>query len=328
MPGTHLPNADPDDCPPDCRGCGQAEADHGLRLCRVCTRRISHDAWRLAWYYTALQHTLTGSGQHGGGEYLGTITREPGLDLREPGLETRDNIRTTLVGLVRLIAEERGINLPWHWHVEQLPAGFIGPARRTPRGDNTAQGFAAYITRHATWLAAHTAAGEHAEQLRDAALDERTFRLAFPTPPGRGAAIGQCPIQVETGQCSTRLIAQAGADQVVCRGCGTTDTITGWRHRIVGQPVMWGRVTAYAAAQHLAHLWHRDVTPEIIRKWGQRSTRTGVEPARKVSLRKGERGDLVRDPHGRALYDWDQLEVYADRIWRDHQAHAEENPAA
>ena len=100
----------------------------------------------------ALATRLAWPGQSNAG---GHSAREPGLDLDQRAVAARDDIRATLVALVRVIAEGRGITLPWTWAIEQLPAGFIGPPRLVRRGDNTAVGMARYLHRHASWLAAH-----------------------------------------------------------------------------------------------------------------------------------------------------------------------------
>jgi hypothetical protein len=328
MPGTHQPNADPDDCPPDCRGCGQAEADHGLELCRVCTRRIGHDAWRIAWLHAGLSQALTGttSRSAGGGH---SARPDPGLNLRDPAVEARDAVRNTLVSLARLISEERGIALPWrhHHHIEQLPPGFIGPPRRISRirGDNTAQAMAAYIGRHATWLAAHPAAGEHAETLRDVALDGRLFTLAFPAGTGRRQLLGVCPLPSATDpdvQCHTPIHAGTSAT-ITCRGCKTSGSLDWWYRTIVGElPPPAGPVSAIEAAWRLSGLHGQAVGAEAVRKWGQRAHRTGVTPCRLVSLVRGQPSVLLRDQHGRALYRWDDLTRYANRIYQPQEAAA------
>jgi hypothetical protein len=321
MPGTHREGVDPEDCGPDCRGCGQAEAADGLQLCRVCERRIGHDAWRAAWLYEALSAALTG-GQGVDGA-TGAAAREPGLSLRDPAVEARDTIRNLLVGLVRMISDERGISLPWRWEyrIERLPRRFIGPPRRLARRryDNTVQAMAAYVGRHATWLAAHAAAGEHAEQLRDVALDGRTYALAFPGGRGGRQLLGSCPLPAPDDMikaCAAPVYATAGTTTIACRGCGHTATLEGWYRLLVGElPPPTGPVSAIEGAWRLTAFWGFEVTPESVRKWGQRTDRTGVAPARWVSLTRGVRGPLRRDERGRALYRWEDLDSYARRLW-------------
>lgn len=308
MPGIHRDDADPEDCPPGpnppaCRGCGPAEAADGLQLCNVCARRLGHDAWRIAWFHDALGRAIAGNSR-AQGDHAGGTNRAPGLDLRDPVVEARDTIRNLLVGLVRLIAEERGIAPPWRHElaVEQLPAGFVGPprARRRIRGDNTARAFAAYIDRHAVWLAAHPVAAEHAEQLRDTALDPRTWRLAFPTHSNR-VPLGLCPLDTGTGACGTRLYALDPAAEVTCRGCGTTAPIAHWL-RWQGETTT-GIVDGYQAAAALSLTWGVVVEQRVLRVWACRGKLT----------RQG------RDERGRTLYDMDEVREVAQATWGTKQ---------
>ena len=323
MPGTHRPDADPDDCGPDCRGCGQAEAADGLELCWVCHRRIGHDAWRIAWLYEALGGALTGGTSHTTG---GTGPRpDPGLELRDPAVDARAAIRNALVGLVRLIAEERGHQLPGGYEVERLPRGFIGPPNRVWRTHDTVQAMAAYIGHNAGWLAAHRNAGVFAEELRDIALDGRLGSLAFPAGNGRRQLLGVCPLPSAGDpdvQCLTPV--HAGATAVIeCRGCKATGTLDWWYRTIVGElPPPTGPVSAIEAAWRLSGRHGLEVTPDAVRKWGTRTTRTGVAPCRRVSLVRGEASVLLRDRHGRALYRWEDLTAYADRIYTHQEAAA------
>lgn len=281
MPGTHRDGADPDDCPPGpnppaCRGCGPAEAADGLELCNICARRIGHDAWRAAWFHAALGQVVAGA-YRSMGEY-GGAGRDPGLDLRPAAVEARDTLRNTLVGLCRLIAAERGF---------------------TPPAD-TPHAMAAYISRNATWLAAHPAAAEHAEQLRDTALDPRTWRLAFPAHTNR-VPLGLCPIDTGAGACAARLYAVDPAAEVTCRGCGVTAPIAHWL-RWQGETTT-GIVDGYQAAAALSLTWGVVVEQRVLRVWAHRGKLT----------RQG------RDERGRTLYDMDEVREVAQTTWGHKQ---------
>ncbi|MEV1331140.1 hypothetical protein AB0J20_16360 [Micromonospora costi] len=198
----------------------------------------------------------------------------------DDGMEARSAIRVTLVSLCRLILDERGIGRP----ADDVPA------------------MAAYIGRHATWLAAHPAADEHAKDLRDIAGDRRNWSLAYPSGSDR-LYIGDCPLLVadldgsNEGLCGTRLYAYGDQPLIQCQGCGTEETVEWWQREIVGEATRL--VDAYAGAADLAMRWSRPVDPALIRKWAQLG---------KVA-RHGQDGKR------RTLYDVDELRRYAEQVW-------------
>jgi hypothetical protein len=184
--------------------------------------------------------------------------------------------------------------------------------------------------KHADWLAAHEAADEHAEELRDLATDYRTWRLAYPVSSDR-LYIGECPLLLATTDgarkvCGTKLYQLASALLVTCQGCEKSETVEWWQREITGEA--GGVVDAYAGAAHLSVRWRRPVDPGTVRKWGQRAT-TGVEPVSEpVPGRERDHlpgctdgecdgclRQLVRDGKGRALYRLDQLTAYARKTW-------------
>src|SRR5690606_27602316 len=83
-------------------------------------------------------------------------------------MEARGTIRAVLAAWCRSIAEERGVELP----------------------EDTVAAMGAYIARHAHWLAAHPAAGEAADELRE--LAARAHRIAYPDGT-RVVHVGPCP---------------------------------------------------------------------------------------------------------------------------------------
>lgn len=149
---------------PQCAGCSPRLAADGLNLCRSDRDWLSRNAVRSAALYDELATQLVASG--GPGERTsGTPSR--GATLNERAADARTTIRAVLASWCRLVAEERGIALP----------------------DDTPQAMAAYLERHADWLAAHPAAGEAADELRD--LVRMAHPIAYPSGT-RTFEVGPC----------------------------------------------------------------------------------------------------------------------------------------
>ncbi len=280
----------------DCRGCLPRPAADGLYLCTRCASIIASDARIAANLHRDLGANLAGVGRS---SERTSGTRVPGLSLNPGAVEARDAIRVVLVTLCRLISDERGITPP----------------------DDTAEAMSGYVIRHAQWLAAHPAAGEHAGDLRDVATDPRSWRIAYPSRGDR-IYIGTCPLGDEP--CGGRLVQHAGSDIVTCPGCGAHGTIDQWQHTIA--PNQHGIVDAYAAAAHLSRLYVRAVEPGTIRKWGQRRKvplivepvldHTGSPVIDTDDLgRSVPRTQPVRDEAGRAQYELSGVVAYAARQW-------------
>lgn len=271
IPGQHTT-----DCvDPSCRGCLPRLAADGLYLCEVDTRRMAEDARTAAVLHEDLALTLIRRGR-GGERVASSSTGAPVPD--DEVMEARTAIRATLVSLVRIIAAERGSHLP----VDEISA------------------LGGYVALHARWLAAHRAADEHARDLRDVASDPRTRRLAYPSGSDR-LYIGDCPLVVRDldgveSVCDTRLYVYGANHLVHCSGCGTSETVEWWQHKLVGDAP--AEVDAYEAAADLAMRHHRDVDPALIRKWASLGKVT----------RKGRQGT-------RTLYDLGEVREYAARIW-------------
>lgn len=291
-PHCGIHNRHTDQCDDDaCRGCLPRRAADGLLLCDRDTERLADDAWQAAELYDDLLLAALGTRQ---GEKT-SGSRNPGLDPGAERMEARSSIRATLVSLCRVVAEERGITLP----------------------ADSVQGMARFIGKHSLWLAAHHAADEHAHDLRDIASDPRTWRLAYPTSSD-ALYIGECPLHVTTPEgdrevCGTRLRQRCDEPLITCPGCGTRETVEQWQRWIVGNHD--GVVDAYAAAAHLAVRWHRPVDPATVRKWGQRTNTTGVEPLSEPDPTDPDRRRLIRDQKGRTLYPLTALVAYAERTW-------------
>jgi hypothetical protein len=261
------------------------QAADGLNLCVWHTRRLADNAVRAGQLHVDLDK-LAGSG--GQGEPV-SGTRTPGLAVNEAAIEARDAIRACLVGFVRLIAEERGM---------------------TPPAD-AAPALALYVARSASWLAAHPAAGEHADELEDIAHDPRTWRIAYPTSGDR-RFIGTCPIELDRGSCGTRLHWRRDETLIRCGGCGTEASVDWWQQVIAG--TVEGPVDAYAAARELSRLWRMPVDPRTVRQWSWRGTGglsvlTEPDPVHPGQTR------AVRDPQGRALLPFAKVLEVAQRQW-------------
>jgi hypothetical protein len=160
--GRHLPDCDGEDC----RGCQPRPAADGVLLCQVDLERIGTDAITIADLYDELAYSVMPSG-NGQGQPIGRSSDGPPVP-REKVVEIRTEIRHVLASWCRLVGEERG---------HQLPADEV-----------SAMG--AYAAKHATWLAAHGAAGEVAEEL--SSLRRRAWSVAYPDGT-KVAQLGPCP---------------------------------------------------------------------------------------------------------------------------------------
>lgn len=283
--GSHL-----DDCPGECRGCQPHPAADGLNLCGRHTVRLSRDAFRAAELHAALGVRTahpTPSSEPGGGH------REPGLDLDPAAIEAQDAIRATLVAICRVIAEERGFTLP---------------------ADDVLD-LARYVHTSARWLAAHPAADEHAQDLRDIAEDPRTTRLAYPVSSDY-VYLGTCPVKLtnldgEESVCGERVRRRGDDELITCHGCGAQETIAQWWRWIVGDPT--GVTDGYATAAHLSLMFNRPVDQALLRQWAARGRI--ARPTRTVQ-RDGKAVQIVlRDHDRRALYWVESAMTYARKIW-------------
>lgn len=198
-PGRHR-----DGCPDDrCGGCAPARAADGLNLCPYCTRRIGADAVEAARLWYEIGWVLNAQGANG---TVVVSNPHPGLNVNPRAVEVRAEIRHVLASWCRLVAEERGIHPPGRWvrHGElvALPSTLEGPlnlAGVSARyvADESQHALAAFIARHAEWLAAQAFADDAAAELRD--LRSRAWGSAYP----EGASvveIGTCPETTEGGE--------------------------------------------------------------------------------------------------------------------------------
>lgn len=170
IPGRHNPGCTQDTCP----GCLVATAADGLRLCRHHADRLTTDLTQAAHLHHELELVLAHA--DGRGEHV-TGSRDPNTVLNEHAADARTLIRHTLVSWTRLVAEERGVSLP----------------------ADSIDGIAGFLHRHTTWLAAHPAAGDYADELAGLAHGQ-PWRAAYPTG-ARSFTVGPCPQATPDGVC-------------------------------------------------------------------------------------------------------------------------------
>lgn len=327
IPRKHLP-----DCPDwaACRGCQPARADDGLNLCPRDTTGIAQDAVRLGRLHADLAATLIQSGRDG--EHRGSSTGAPVPD--DDVADARDAIWGTLLGLARRISHERGVHMPpsrvamgtvrtaTRFDGSTLLDQYGAPVTRIVVRPSTAlEPVAAFVAKHALWLAAQPDAGKIADQLRELARPGgEPYRLAYPGKTTR-LYIGDCPLLVTDLEgaesiCGTRLYQYPDQPLIDCDGCGTQETVEQWQRWIVGEH--GGQVDAYAAAADLSMRWCRPVDPALLRQWAHRARAAGRE-LMVLELDPddpdGKRQRPARDERRRVLYDLATVWQEARRMW-------------
>lgn len=140
-------------------------AADGLNLCTPHVEHLEQDATMLATLHAELELVIMRTGSSG--EKVSGTGAEPPAP-RDRVVDARTEIRHTLASWCRLVAEERGI---------QLPADEV-----------SAMG--AYLQKHATWLAAHDAAGDVSDEL--STLRRKAWSAAYPTGT-KVVEVGPCP---------------------------------------------------------------------------------------------------------------------------------------
>lgn len=312
LPGIHAAEPEPEHDEATCRGCQPARADDGLYLCRRCAGLLERDPLEAARLYVDLGQVLAGGS---GGSERGPGGTSAGVELHPVAVEVRSLIRSTLVALCRMVAEERGIT--------------------GPRDDVLSM--AIYLSRHARWLAAHRAAGEHARDLRDVVTDGRTKRVAYAVSSDR-TLIGLCnqPREAAGGElepCGARLWSRgtlpdddeerkpAPEEVIDCPQCGASGTVRWWRWELCALGDDLEVMDAYEAAAYLSWRWAREVQPGTVWQWGRRYADAGmlrelcdVTPLGAVE-REWVEGKPLKDRQGRVLFVREMLERRAERMW-------------
>ena len=169
-----------------CAGCRPAQALDGALLCGHHRDRIGIDATRAAQLDIDLALALlpTGDGAGGRGDH-------GGISLSDAAVAARTDLRVKLAEWCKLIADERGIQLPGFRRIKRLPPGVEGPLP-APRWilNDSPDGMAHYIATHTSWLAAHPLAAFASEEMAD--LARKAYAAAYPSGT-RIIHIGRCP---------------------------------------------------------------------------------------------------------------------------------------
>lgn len=206
------------DCEGDCRGCLPNVAGSGLLLCYNHADHIGTDAVAAAQAWGELALSLAPSGSGDGGGRGGNP--HPSLVLHDGVVEVRATIRHTLVSWTRLIAEERGVHVPWRWQYVLPAFGCEGPANRVRIAVEGATALAEYIQVHARWLAAQDYAGECSDEFASLAASAR--RVVQPSGT-RIISVGPCPMQ----DCGGELRALMRTERSLMPSSVTCDADTG-----------------------------------------------------------------------------------------------------
>lgn len=202
-----------------------AEALPGLRLCRHHRRWLDRDLTGLPALHARLATVLpTATGGGGAGPVSGTSSAP--LPINPAVAEVRDQIRHDLVWWCLFTAEHRGI--------AALP-------------DNRVPDVAAWLARHAEWIAGHAvAAAECPPVMRD--LAQRAHSLLNPSGAKR-IRVGACHDATEDGPCRGVLWATCRAEddvrpsEIYCDGpCGTRKGPEEWRR--FGREYLKGRMVS------------------------------------------------------------------------------------
>lgn len=204
-----------------------------------------------------------------GGGSLGSIGGSGDVDAPMPVSQTVLDVRAqtlaSLNGWCRVVMEDRDLH--------------------TFLGRDDAPQLCAFLRRHARWFSGHEAAGDAIEELHGHAVEVR--KVARPSRRD-WTWIGDCPVTLahegEQVVCGEPVRAYPERP-IVCRGCGTEDTVWGWLDRIVGPH---GLVTA------------EQLIP-ILRK------RLGIA-AQRATIRSWVKRGIIHatgehDAQGRALFD-------------------------
>lgn len=315
-PHCNIRNRHRDTCPDpeNCWGCLARWAADGLLLCDLDVRRLAEDATKAADMYLGLEAGIIRSG---GGEREKTSGTSSGAPVPDDEvLELRTRIGALLNAVTRLVADERGITRP--------VIGATAPDQATRHRDPAAlvahraddpRPAAAFIAKHAEWIAAHRYGPTIARDLRNIAGDGRAWALAYPAGSDR-MYVGDCPAIIpgknggEEEVCGARLYQYAGQPLITCSSCGVEDTIEQWRRWIVGESK--GQGDAYMIAAHLAQTWMRPVDAAAVKKWAQRGH---IEAVTVIDPDAPDGKRLLRDAKNRTVYEIESALAYAELIW-------------
>ncbi|WP_070010968.1 hypothetical protein [Streptomyces abyssalis] len=154
----------------------------GSRLCVSCRKRLARDLESLPGLYAECALHLDGGSDRRRERTSGGPL--PGMPFNAAAAEVRSSVLLVLAGWAGVVNQERGISPP--------------PRAVAP--------MAAFLLRHAAWLAAHEAAGDLSEEITQLV---HTARRVIDPDPARTVPVGDC---VESG-CGGTLTAAVGADR-------------------------------------------------------------------------------------------------------------------
>lgn len=227
-----------------CAACARPVGDQA-RICATCTARLARDLGDVGALAGELQTTRLRQSRTGG-QATGVLSRayERPLPWDQRASEASDVLRSTVVGWVRVVLEERGARLP----------------------DDTMQAMATFLLAHLEWLRHANSADECADEMRHAvALAYRTIDSA----PGR-LYVGPCDPQGIYGEsvCPTDLYAREGAAEVTCRVCDLIWDVQGRRQAMLD--VAGDQLVTAADLSRFLSLYGEPLTAERIRQWSSR----------------------------------------------------------
>jgi hypothetical protein len=178
------------------RGCRKTDAEPdrrsvaipGLRLCRGCRERLVARLEELPHLHEACGRVLSAGNSQGPRE-IRAGSPSQGLPFNGAAADVRAEIMAFLSSWCGLVAQGRGTTAP----------------------ERAVWALAAFLRRHADWLAAHPAAAEAADEI--ARLTGRARRVAYPDQIRR-LKVGAC---VEAG-CDGELVAWIRAQETTAPG--------------------------------------------------------------------------------------------------------------
>lgn len=191
---------------PDTQQPNPRYASDGGNLCYICTRILGEDTLIVAVRYRQLGLVLTRTGL-AGEERTSRSRPDANLTLNLRAAALRRDIEAVIGRLANLITDQRGFTWPAEQRLAERPHRlFIGPMNMLTVFTTRLPPLCRYVARSHQWLAAHPAADQHADQLRELATGA-PYRIAFPggvrrfVLPGMGAdQYLVCPETVEDGE--------------------------------------------------------------------------------------------------------------------------------
>lgn len=202
--------------------------------CQRCADRLSVALGDVPALWDELDTVLTKQARYAAAEFR---RGEQALPFNPSASEIGWVLRNTLATWCRLIAEERGRELPQ----DNPPA------------------VARWLLNHIEWLRHHKAGAEAVEEITSAVNE---VRKAIDRPPGRWFA-GPCD------ECERDLYAKDGADTVNCHDCDLVYDVGARREWLLEQ-ANDRLVTAAELARAVSWLGTEPLTAERVRKWAER----------------------------------------------------------